>query len=128
MARTVAEWLADPTARTLYLVFALAVLVLPLIALSAWYHGSIRKSRGGRQLMAEQEANPPIAHGPFVLRNVKMAMRLMRGIGSGAYGAKARRMQERVYWIVGLWLVANTLVFGLLIWADAMNAGGAMRP
>ena len=122
MTDTIASWLADPDIHTAYLVFALAVMIVPMIALAKWYHGNVGRSAGGRALMKEHNAEPPIIHGAFLARNLAAAIRLYRRIASGVFGREVQRLQSRVYLIVALWIVANVIVFGILIWADLKNA------
>ena len=39
--------------------------------------------------------------------------------------ARARQIQHRTYWLLGLWVLVNVAVVGLLIWADAFGKGTA---
>lgn len=102
----------DESFRFAYLIFAFSVMVLPMAALSWWYHTTIRKTPGGRALMQRQNAAP---------RHLASGVQMARDISNGKYGAVAKRMQERVYWIVASWAVALLVVFGLLLWADEVN-------
>lgn len=115
---TIAHWLADPTTRTLYLVVALAVMIVPMIVLALWYHGKIGADEGGRRLMEDQAANAPT---PRWAGNPSRTVEMARDIAGGAYGEHARRMQIKVYWLVGAWIIANIIVFGVLLWADEIN-------
>jgi len=117
------RWLADPVHMDIYLFFALAVMFAPLIALSWWYHGSTRRSPGGRALMREQADNPAVNSPIFLLRNLATAWRMNRRVMSGAYGGDTRRRQIRLYMFLALWLAACVIVFGLLIWASPAPAG-----
>ena len=121
MSKAIAHWLADPAIYTAYLVFALAVLIVPLIILSRWYHKSVDRSAGGRALMKEQNAAPPVAHGAFLFQNISTAVRLYKKIAAGVFGKQVQRLQNRVYWFLGFWILANIIVFGILIWADTVN-------
>ncbi len=121
MQRMIAHWLADPAIFTAYMVFALAVLIVPMIMLSLWYHKSVRRSAGGRALMNEQNAEPPLAHAAFLSRNFTTAARLHRRISSGVFGKQVQNLQNRVYWLTGLWVLANVIVFGILIWAGPVK-------
>lgn len=106
------EAFKDAEFRFWYLVAAFAVMVLPMAVLSWWYHTNIRKTPGGRSLMQRQNAAP---------RHLASGVQMAQDISRGKYGAAAKQMQERVYWIVGLWVVALFVVFGVLIWADEVN-------
>lgn len=115
--------LADPAIRGWYLAFCFALMVLPMAALAWWYHAHIGRSEGGRRLMRRQARTPPYPRGGLGLaqRNLWEAWSMGRDVASGRYGGQARRLQARVYWVVGLWLLANALAFGILIWADEVN-------
>ncbi|MEZ5785857.1 MAG: hypothetical protein R3D62_05115 [Xanthobacteraceae bacterium] len=107
--------LGDPATREWYLVFCFALLVLPMIALSYWYHTRIKRSKGGRNLMAKQATRPNLPDG----------ISMMRDIASGRYGQSARAMQNRVYVLLGCWIVVNVVAFGILLWADEFNRAAA---
>ncbi|HUS97668.1 MAG TPA: hypothetical protein VMX97_13085 [Hyphomicrobiaceae bacterium] len=115
--------LGDPTVRGWYLIFCMALLVLPMIALSYWYHSRINRSSGGRQLMKRQNRTParPTRSLSQAARGMTDAADLARDIAAGKYGEVARRMQNKVYLFCGLWLLANTIAFGILFWADEVN-------
>lgn len=117
------QLLADPAIRGNYLIFCFALMVLPMIGLALWYHSNINKTEGGRQLMRRQNASRVQTKGSIntAYRNVNEASSLARDIESGAYGEDAKAMQHKVYWVVGLWVVAITVAFGILIWADEVN-------
>jgi hypothetical protein len=115
--------LGDPTIRNWYLTFCFAVMVLPMIVLACWYHTRIRRTPGGRRLMEEQNRIGVRLHaGIFTaILGLKKGSGMMKDIAGGRYGAEARSMQNRVYWITGIWVIANVILFGLLIWADEFN-------
>ena len=46
---------------------------------------------------------------------------MARDIEAGRYGARAKAMQHIVYWVCGGWVIALTICFGLLIYADEVN-------
>lgn len=102
-----------------YVMFCMAVMVLPMIAIAIWYHGNIAGSEGGRELMQRQNAKPVKTRGSpnDAVRNVEEGVSMARDIESGRYGQHAKTMQHKVYRYVGLWLLANAVAFGLLIWA-----------
>jgi hypothetical protein len=111
--------LGDPTIRGWYLIICFAVLVLPMVLLAWWYHSRIKRTAGGRELMERQARTP--AHAG----NVWQAFGMARDIAAGRYGDTARMMQNRVYWLIGLWLLVNVIGFGLLLWADEINRAPA---
>lgn len=119
----IAHALADPGTRDLYLMVCFALLVLPMIGLSIWYHRNINETEGGRRLMERQNAAPPLPGGGYgaAQRNMRQAGEMARDIEAGAYGEAARRLQRKTYWFAGAWLLLNMLAFGLLIWADEVN-------
>lgn len=112
--------LADPEVRDWYLLFCVAVLVLPMLAIAVWYRRDIGTTAGGRELMQRQAGARPGGPGQAG-GNLAEAARMARDIAAGRYGGSARRTQNRVYWLSGLWALANALAFGLYIWADAVN-------
>jgi hypothetical protein len=119
---TVFEALGDPTIRSWYLAFCFGLMVLPMAGLAWWYHANIRKTEGGRRLVQRHAQSPPWPHDPEQAQhNLGEAAAMARDVASGKYGETARTIQNRTYWIVGLWLLANALAFGLLFWADEAN-------
>jgi len=111
---TFLRWIAGPAVQDWYLGFATGVLVLPILLIALWYHRNIGATPGGRALMERQgQLNQLPDLGGFAA-----GAELHRDITSGRYGAMAKSMQARLYLLVGCWLIANTVVFGLLIWAQ----------
>ncbi|WP_068460750.1 hypothetical protein [Hyphomicrobium sulfonivorans] len=96
----------------------MAILILPMIALSIWYHRNIKKTEGGRRLMGQQALTAPIVGS---LSGFATGLSLGKAIEQGRYGDHARKMQHRVYWVTGLWFAALVIYFGLFIWADELN-------
>jgi hypothetical protein len=123
---TILKALGDPAIRGWYLLFCFAVMVLPMIALTFWYHTRIRRTAGGRALMEVQDrAGPGLGRGFLsALTGLNQAGRLAKDIAGGRYGGEVRRMQNRTYWFAAAWLVANVIVFGILFWADEVNRTG----
>lgn len=123
----ISQALSDPTVRFWYLLFCFALLVLPMVALAAWYHSTIRKGPGGRALMKRQTETPPLLlRGPVgAIYNLLVAGRMARHIAAGNYGDVVRRTQHQTYLLVALWLILNVIAFGILIWADEVNRGTA---
>ena len=112
------SFVQDPTFRLWYVAGGLVLLAGPMIWLAIWYHANIGKSAGGRALMRRQNRNRPLARSVGGLGD---AAGMGRDIAAGKYGDDARRMQTRVYWIAGLWVVALIVYFGFLIWADEIT-------
>ncbi len=117
------DFISSPDVRGPYLVVCLILMVAPMIGLSIWYHSRIGKTQGGRDLMERQRQSPPMPRGSFLHAqdNIRAASDMHEGIQSGRYGEEAKRMQRVVYWVVGLWITAVIVAFGLLIWADAVK-------
>lgn len=88
---------------------------LPMLLLSWWYHSNIRKTAGGRALMDRQNATGAYA------KDLAQGWWMARDIADGRYGPQARRLQNKAYVFIGLWLVVLFFYFGLLIWADEVN-------
>lgn len=112
-----AQLLQDRSFRLWYIAGGVALLVIPMLWLSLWYHRGIGTTDGGRKLMRRQAANRPRVRSTAGLGD---AAQMARDIAAGRYGDHARRMQVRAYWIVGLWVVALAGYFGLLLWADEL--------
>jgi len=102
----------------LYLLFCMAVMVVPMIVLSIWYHTNINKTEGGRALMREQNAWRLRGGGRNVKDSLETAGDLSKGIHSGRYGDEPYRMQVKVYWFIAMWLLACVFFFGLIVWAE----------
>ncbi len=115
--------LADPTTRLWYLLFCFAVMLLPMIGLSYWYHANINISGGGRKLMRRQNRSVSQRRRDLgsVPGSLNEAGRMARDINAGNYGDRARQMQHKVYWVVAIWLLVNVIAFGILLWADEVN-------
>ncbi len=98
-----------------YVMGGLAMLCLPMAAMSWWYHANIRKTAGGRALMDRQNATGAYA------KDLAQGWAMARDIADGRYGPAARNLQNKVYLFIGLWIIALILYFGLLLWADEVN-------
>jgi hypothetical protein len=120
---TISQALADPTTRYWYQVFCFALMILPMIALTWWYHSRIGETAGGRELMGEQErVGVSLNRDPAdALGSAQGAVRMAKDIAEGRYGAEVRRMQNLTYLFVGIWLLATFVAFGIMIWADEVN-------
>ena len=112
MSERVANWLADPQVRDAYLVFCMTVMILPMIVLTIWYRRSIRRTARGHELLERQSEE---------YTSGTDALQMLRDISGGRYGQDVKRIQHRTYWVVGLWLLANVIAFGVLLIADEMN-------
>lgn len=110
----------EPTFRLYYMIGGVALLTLPMLLLARWYHREILKSPGGRELMKRQNRSPVRSRGDImsVSSQFNIGMGLMKSISRGRFGQHARATQNKAYWIVGFWIAANVVYFGLLIWAD----------
>lgn len=122
-----AAWLVtSETVSLIYALFMVAVMALPMIGLSVWYHGGIKKTPGGRKLMADQNssANRPVLHAPGAnpFSQFKAALGLHSGIMSGSYGEDAKRKQIIVYKVCAAWLGALAF-FGSVPYLIAWYAG-----
>jgi hypothetical protein len=114
------RWIASPDVQDWYLAFAVAVMLVPALAMSRWYQGRIRQTEGGRALMEEQNSHQPEPGGGLgdAVGDIQEGVRLHRDIMDGRYGPDAVAVQRRVYVFVALWFVAVFVVFGLLLWAQ----------
>lgn len=75
--------LALPWVRALYMAFCFAVMIVPLLSLSFWYHGQINATAGGRSLMQRQSRGGP--------RQIAGISSLAHDIEGGRYGEHAGR-------------------------------------
>jgi hypothetical protein len=119
----IARSLADPSTRDWYLLFCLALLILPMVALAVWFHRGIGSSSGGRALMRRQRGARLWARGSLAdaAYNAGDGASIMQDINAGRYGQHAKAMMTRVYWVCGTWVLLNAVAFGILIWADEIN-------
>jgi hypothetical protein len=120
-----ARFLTASPVQEIWIAFSFAVMIIPMILLARWYHAGIVKTDGGRRLMRRQNASSPNLHRGLMgaQRNLAEAGSMAADIQAGKYGAHAKSMQKKVYWIVGLWIAANIFCFGLLIWAQEVAKG-----
>jgi hypothetical protein len=116
MFETFAHWLHDDTFLNVYLGVLVAVMVLPMVMLTRWYHGNINETEGGQKLMKRQNAGRV---GPHSLRGTGDAVGMARDIASGRYGEDVKRMQNRVYVVCLAWIVGIAAVAGPLIYAQS---------
>ena len=71
--------------------------------------------------MRDNESYPSINRTPGgLLRNLRGAGGMARGIASGAYGDHARSVQNRMYRGVIIWVLAVALVAGVPILAESL--------
>ena len=119
----IVQALADPAVRGGYLMACFAVLILPIVALSVWFHRRIGKNAGGRQLMERQRGARTWARGSLAdaAYNAGDGLSIMRDVHAGRYGQQTKTLMGRVYWFVATWIALNAVAFGVLIWADEAN-------
>lgn len=122
MIDVLADRIRDPLFLNVYMVVGMVILVGPMALLTFWYHRKANQSEGGRALMREQEKYNKGGHTlPGAVANLPGAAQMARDISKGVYGADVRRQQHYTYVFSGLWLLANVIVFGALIWAQDVN-------
>lgn len=123
MIDSLLRFIADPAVRDWYILGCFALMILPILALTFWYHSNIGKTEGGRRLMERQNKSHVNPRGSLnqATRSVREAGGMAGDIESGAYGTDARSMQHKVYWTAGLWALVNIIAFGLIIWADEVT-------
>ena len=109
-------WVANSWMFDALLIAMFAWMVLPMIGLAIWYHGTIGETAGGRRLMDKQNRNAPV---PRINPKLGAGLEMGRDIEAGVYGDGARRMQHTVYWFIALWLGSFAVIFGLMLWVDA---------
>jgi len=95
--------LGDPTIRSWYLAFCVALMALPMVGLAWWNQTTMQRQAEGPPSHHTLEETP---------RSLAEAEALVRDIAS---------IKNKIYWITGLWALANAVAFGLLIWADQVN-------
>lgn len=119
----IAQALRDPAVRHWYVMGCFALMILPMAALSIWFHRGIGKSSGGRDLMRRQRGARTWARGTLAdaAFNAGDGISIMRDVNAGRYGKHAKAMMNRVYWFTAAWIVLNAIAFGILIWADEIN-------
>ena len=110
MLDTILTALADPTIREWYTVFHFTITVLPMIGLFYWYYSGIRKTEGGRELLAAQARAGRGVHA-----------RIVKDIAAGRYGARVKQMTNRTYWLGGVWAIINLSSFGILFWSHQLK-------
>lgn len=120
MLQRLALWASSPDVTNVWLLASFVVAVVPITVLSYWYHSNIGNSAGGRSLMNRQNRARPSKANPKLAEGLAMA----RDIAAGEYGDQAKAMQRKVYWVTGLWLLACTFMFGLLIYGDYLRQQG----
>ena len=107
MHELISGWFADGTFVTVYMTLLVVLLFGPMIWLSRWYHRNIGKTDGGRRLQQWQRRNPAGTAG-----GLDAALDIERG----EYGTNAKRMQHRVYWFVGYWVIAVAVFGGIAMY------------
>lgn len=112
--------LQDPDVRAWYVAIGMTLIIAPMLLLAFWYHRAIRRSPGGRELMRRQHARPVRARGSLLQAHAQLreGIDIARDVSRGRYGDYARGVQNKVYWLTGVWATALVAYFGLLLWAD----------
>jgi hypothetical protein len=116
MLEDLALWTASPGISGYWLIASFAVMIVPMIWLALWYHQGIEKTEGGKELKERQNRVGAHKINPRLSEGIGMA----RDIAAGRYGKHSMSMQKRVYLVTAIWLIANTAMFGLLIWGQAL--------
>ncbi len=99
----------------LYLAFALAVLFLPLPAISVWFHRRIVRTPGGRRLMRAQRQAGRVNISLNAPASLRDGLRIFKDLRAGKYGQDARHVMRRTWQLLALWLAACVLVLAPLI-------------
>ncbi len=76
----------------LYLAFALAVLFLPLPAISVWFHRRIVRTPGGRRLMRAQRQAGRVNISLNAPASLRDGLRMFKDLRAGKYGQDARHL------------------------------------
>ena len=103
-------FLGTPPVSDIYLLFCLAVLIVPMIILARWYRREAARTEGGQRLQADQKGSWQ--------RGGSDIGKLSSDIEAGRYGESVRSLQHRTYRAVAAWLTAVAICFGLLIWSQ----------
>ncbi len=131
------EWIAialrDDGVFKLYLAAMMAVMIGPMVVLTIYYHANVSKTEGGRKLMRKHARLAPDATRPGrAIANLGAAGKMARNIAAGRYGESTRRLQNRTYLLVGLWVLANVVMWAIpmvsmSLYPDPLNPPG-LRP
>ena len=105
-----------------YMMLCIAVMVLPMLGLAIWVHRGIGRTEGGRRLMRDHGNAPMRSRSPVhSARQIGQAAAASKAVNAGYYGQTVKSTYKTVWVIVGLWLLANILVWGLPIYGQAIN-------
>ncbi len=115
------EWIALtvvlPAVQPWYLGFCFFIMIVPLALFSRSYHEEIIKTPGGQELMRKQRKYRPGGNRSHIDKGIEMGVEIEKG----QYGLAAKSLTHAAYKFVLVWLLANTLFFGLWIYADAIK-------
>lgn len=134
MIEAIAIALRDETVFQVYVWAMMAVMIGPMLLLTVFYHRRVGRTEGGRRLMKEQARNAPATRNVGKsLRNMTAAGGMDRDIASGRYGDETRRLQNRTYLYVGLWVLANVVMWAIPLvsmsmYPDPANPPGLRQP
>lgn len=131
MIETIAIALRDDTVFKIYIAAMMAVMVGPMVLLTIYYHANISRSDGGKALMREQAKHAPGVSGGTAA-NLGATGRMAKDISAGRYGQSVRRLQNKTYLFVALWLAANIVMWAIpmvsmSMYPDPSNPPG-LRP
>ncbi|TXL70213.1 hypothetical protein FHP25_35360 [Vineibacter terrae] len=97
------------------LVLFIAINGLAMGGLTFWYYLELRKTEGGRQLLQEEvrlgRYHRIRLYGPLFVR---VHPRTIKAIANGHYGVRVKQVSNRMYLLVGLWLIVSLLMFWFL--------------
>lgn len=106
------SWLSEPAVRDTYVNICFALLIVPPLIFSVWYHRRIRRTHEGRDLMQRQSHSS--------VRSLRDGWDMMRDIASGRYGDDVRDTQRSAYRFFVVWLVVLFIAFGGLLLAETI--------
>jgi len=112
---TILALFSNDTFHLCYSIMGAALMLLPMLGLSRWYHASMRRTARGRAAVERQRAIGPYA------RELGAGLNLGRALTRGRYGGAAQAIYKRALLFTAVWIAVVTVWWGLLIWADEMN-------
>ena len=99
-----------------YMALCIATMIGPMVVLTIWHNLRLKRSAGGRRLAKDNQehaANP--RSGVSAARGLAGAVAMARDISAGRYGADARRVQNRTYVLVLIWVAVNFALWSVPI-------------
>lgn len=92
-------------------------------AISLYYHITVRRIPGGKELRAAQAHHAP--NSVDAVGNFNNGLHMWRLLRRGAFGAEASKLVNRCILGMLIWVVTITVWFGVLLYVDAqMMANG----